>query len=370
MSWEYTIFRGKKLKRGYTTGSCAAGAAKAAVKMLFSGEKLDKISILTPAGVLLELDLHNISRDGKRVSCSVKKFSGDDPDITDGIHVFASAEEKEEAVVEIAGGEGVGVVTRPGLQVPEGEIAINPVPMSMILGEVNKVLLPGKGVRVVISIPGGEELARKTFNPKLGIMGGLSILGTTGIVEPMSEEAFKETLALELKLLPVPEKQDCLVLVPGNIGKKLVRETFSLPAEKIFKMGNFVGFILDKCLEQGVQKVLLAGHIGKLFKVAAGIFHTHSHVADARFETFAAHASLLGADRETIRKLSCCATAEEMTAVLDIPGMEDFFNYLAARVSLRVEEYTGNQISAGTVLFSLKKGVLGMDSKAKMLLGE
>jgi len=235
--------------------------------------------------------------------------------------------------------------------------------------EAQSVLPPGKGVRLVFSIPGGEKLARRTFNPRLGITGGLSILGTTGIVEPMSDEAFKEALALETRMLAASDRR-FIVLVPGNYGKEVARRELLLPEERIAKMGNFVGFMLDKCLEYGIEKVLLVGHLGKLFKVAAGIFHTHSRVADARFEIFAAHASLLGAGRELVEKLYRCASVEEMLETLDDLKVEGLFDRLAGKVSRRAGEYLGGRIPIGTVLFSLRRGVLGMDERARMLLEE
>ncbi len=369
MSWNYTVTKGRRLRRGYTTGSCAAAAAKAAAAMLFGAEELHRVSILTPGGIELQLPVSNIERGAGQVSCSVQKDSGDDPDITGGIHVFACAAKRSGPGIVITAGEGVGVVTRPGLPVPVGEPAINPVPLEMIRREVSAAVPPGSGVQVTISIPGGEQLARNTFNPRLGIVGGLSILGTTGIVEPMSEEAYREALALELKVAAA-EQPRFLVLVPGNHGKKVAREQLSQPAERIVKMSNFVGFALDRCIEQGVRELLLVGHAGKLFKVAAGIFNTHSKVADARFEVFAAHAALLGAGPAMVKKLQRCASTEEMFDLLDGLGKEGIYDLFASRVSRRAEDYSGGRLSVGTVLFSLKRGILGMDGRARQLLEE
>lgn len=368
--WEYIISGGRRLRRGYTTGSCAAAAAKAAAAMLFSGEDsedITEVSIDTPAGIMLSLPVTQLRRRPGEVSCAVRKDSGDDPDITDGVLVCAAVRVKKEEGITLKGGSGVGIVTRPGLAPDVGEPAINPVPRAMILEAVRSVLPPGRGVDVVLSIPGGAELAKKTFNPRLGITGGLSILGTTGIVEPMSEEAFKEILALELKLL-APAKRRFLILVPGNHGKKTAVGTLRLPPEQVIKMGNFVGFMLDQCLGYGVKDLLLLGHIGKIFKVAGGIFQTHSRVADARFELIAAHAALLGAGTDLVRRLARCGGVEEMLEVLDdlpVPGLYDLF---AAKVSERAAAYCGGKIRVGTVLCSMKRGVLGMDREAKHFL--
>lgn len=370
MSWDTTISKGRKLRRGYTTGSCAAAAAKAAAYMLFSGEQLEQISISTPAGITLELSLENIRREGERVSCSVTKFSGDDPDVTNGLQVFASVEKMQNEVgVVVRAGEGVGTVTRPGLQVEVGRPAINPVPMAMITNEVGCVLPPNTGVIVTISIPGGEKAAERTFNARLGVEGGLSILGTTGIVEPMSEDVFKEILSLELQQL-LPGCADFLVLVPGNLGKSVALHQLFLPSDRVLKMSNFVGFILDECRHRGVKRLLLVGHIGKLFKVAAGIFHTHSRVADARFEIFAAQAALLGADQQTIHKLQRCSSVEEMLTVLEVLAPPNLYDIFSEKVSLRARDYAAEELEIGTVLFSLKKGILGMDDRARKLVEE
>ena len=369
MSWEYTYANGKQMRRGYTTGSCAAAAAKAAVLMLFGAEKPDKVSINTPKGIELTLDVYNICQNSDGVSCSVQKDSGDDPDITNGIHVFAAVKAIDKQGIEIDAGEGVGMVTKPGLQVTVGKPAINPVPMKMIIREIEQVLPKGKGVKVVISIPEGTELAKKTLNPRLGIIGGLSILGTTGIVEPMSEEAFKDSLAVELKMALLNDNET-IVLVPGNHGMDICRDKLSIPVERIIKMSNFVGFMLDKCREYGVKKVLMVGHIGKLLKVSAGIFHTHSRVADARFEIFAANACLLGASSEMIRKMEKSVTTEEMVEILDQLNSGDIYGLFAEKISRRSEQHVFGELTVGTVLFSFNIGILGMDNNAKIILEE
>ncbi len=364
----YTIKNGKRLRRGYTTGSCAAAAAKAAVAMLFGGETLELVSIQTPAGVQLNLPVEGVEKRYGRVLCGVRKDSGDDPDVTDGARIVAEARKREVPGIEITAGEGVGRVTRPGLPVAPGQPAINPVPMSMIRKEVGEVLPPGQGVRVEIRIPGGEELAEKTFNARLGIEGGLSILGTTGLVEPMSVDAYRETLALEIRQVLSEVGDGGLVLVPGNHGKKIACQTLSLPPGRVIRMGNEVGFALDRCLEYRVKNVLLVGHIGKLFKVAAGIFNTHSRTADARFETIAAHAVLMGATGETVRALYRCSTTEAMLDVLDTVPVPDLYERFAHKVTTRVRAHIADAFAVGTVLFSLQRGLLGMDDPAKKIL--
>ncbi len=369
MSWDHTVNEGRRLRRGRSTGSCAAAAAKAAAEVLFSGRLLDVISIDTPAGIRLEMTVEDIDQSLNRVICSVRKDAGDDPDITNGMKIFAKAVPASEPGVTLTVGRGVGMVTKPGLQVEVGKPAINPVPEKMILEEVGSVLPPGRGVEVEISIPDGERLGRKTLNSKLGVMGGLSILGTSGLVEPMSEQSYKDTLALELNAAR-HEHRGPVVLVTGNFGRELALNHFRLPEKAVVKIGNLVGFSLDRCLELQFGKVLMIGHIGKLIKVSAGIFNTHSRVADARFETFAARAALLGAGAKTIQKLQEAITTEDMVDILEGLGGPGWFDQLSAAVSERAAAYLYDEINVGTVLFNFRRGLLGNDEQALKILEE
>ncbi len=357
------------MRRGYSTGTCAAAAAKGAVKMFFSGEIPEKVQISTPAGVDLVLHILDASIGEGWAECAVKKDAGDDPDITNGMLVKARAVRAEKAGIIIKGGRGVGVVTKPGLQVEVGRPAINPVPEQMIREAAASVLPAGQGVEVEIIIPDGERLAKKTMNSRLGITGGLSVLGTSGLVEPMSEKSYEDTLALELKTLS-REHRGPVVLVTGNYGRTLALEHFKLPEQAVVKVGNLVGFSLDRCSEMELNEILIIGHIGKLIKVAAGIFNTHSRVADARFETFAARAALLGAGREIILKMQEAVTTEDMVDLLNEIGGTGYFDQLAEEVSSRASAYLYGQVRVGTVLFNFRRGLLGSDDQAKSLLEE
>jgi cobalt-precorrin-5B (C1)-methyltransferase len=369
MDWRFTVTGGRRMRRGYSTGSCAAAAAKAAVDMLFSGRPLKQVQIGTPAGVNLNLDLIKVSISSESAECAVRKDAGDDPDITNGMELFARAISSGQQGVRIKAGTGVGIVTKPGLQVDVGKPAINPVPEKMILEEVASILPEGQGVEVEIFIPDGERLARKTLNSRLGIEGGLSILGTSGLVEPMSEKSYEDTLALELKAVR-SEHEGPVVLVTGNYGRTLALEHFNLPAVAVVKIGNLVGFSLDRCRELDFKKILLIGHIGKLIKVVAGIFNTHSRVADARFETFAAQAALLGADRQTILRLEEAVTTEDMVDILSDLGGANYFDQLAGKVSSRAGAYLYGEVEIGTVLFNFRRGLIGSDDSARKILEE
>jgi cobalt-precorrin-5B (C1)-methyltransferase len=297
----------------------------------------------------------------------VIKDAGDDPDVTDGLAICATARQVEKGI-GIKGGQGVGVVTRPGLACAPGQPAINPVPLETIKSEVQQVLPGGCGVEITIEVPGGEAVARKTMNARLGIQGGISILGTTGIVEPMSEEAFKSSLALQLAQAIALGYQD-IVLTPGRQGEKRAVARHGLPAGAVIQMGNFVGYMLEECVRLGIKNVLLFGHQGKLVKVAAGIFYTYSHVADARIETIVAHAALAGADLEVLQQLWQSATAEETIKIIKGNNLEFLFDRLARTASRRAAEHVRGELFVGTVLTSLAGEILGLDQGA-LKIGE
>ncbi|MFW6278641.1 MAG: cobalt-precorrin-5B (C(1))-methyltransferase CbiD [Bacillota bacterium] len=378
----YIVKNGQKLKKGYTTGSTATGAAKAAARALFTGNKSKEVEIDTPAGVRLNLavEKYEVEQEGESVRAAVRKDGGDDPDITDGILIWARVKElssvsqtevsEEEKRIIICGGPGVGTVTRPGLQLDVGCAAVNPVPREMIKKEVGKVLPEGKKVQVTLTIPRGEELAPQTMNPDLGIKGGLSILGTTGIVEPMSHEAIKSSQALELKQVVAQEKVEQLVLVFGNYGQKKAAQ-LGFADQKTVKMSNYVGFMLDQCVQQGIKEVIIVGHIGKLIKVAGGIFNTHSNVADARMEIMAARAAAAGASRDLVVEILEATTTEAALQLLKKADLLEIFPVLAREVAHRAQKHVQDQLQVKTILYSMEEGILASYGlKGEVLLDE
>ncbi len=341
---------------GFTSGSAAAAAAKAATIFLFGEQVVSTVKIGTPIGVSLTIPIKRVEQKGAFVRAVVEKDAGDDPDVTDGLEIWARVREIESGIT-LEAGPGVGRVTKPGLAVAVGEAAINPVPRSMIVNEVSSVLPPGKGVGVIIEVPRGEEVARQTFNPRLGITGGISILGTTGIVEPMSEKAYQQSLALQLKQAVALGKRR-VVLVFGNYGQAMAGK-LGFPAEEVIKISNFVGFILQQCPELGVREIIMLGHLGKLAKVAGGIFFTHSRVADARREIIAAYTAVVGGNKELVQQILSSNTSEEAVQLILKAGRSEVFQLLAARVVCRVEEYLKTELIVKSIIFSSEAGVLG-----------
>ncbi|MBS3736962.1 MAG: cobalt-precorrin-5B (C(1))-methyltransferase CbiD [Candidatus Bipolaricaulota bacterium] len=353
----YTVKNGEKLRKGFTTGSAAAGAAKAAVLSLFQGEDPDSITISTPKGAELKLEPRFHDSTKGTVIAGVVKDAGDDPDITDGLEIRAKVETAESGEFILEGGRGVGLVTKPGLPVEKGKAAINPVPREMIKREVEEVLPADRGVRVTIEIPEGESVAEDTFNPKLGIEGGLSVLGTTGIVEPMSEDSYKRSLAAELSQTVALGETE-IVMVFGNSGEKTAKKS-GFSSESIVRMSNFVGYMLDQTSGLEVETVTLFGHIGKIVKVAGGIFNTHSKVADARLEILAGIAAYCGAVRPLIGEIFDANTAEQAAGRLLENEFAEVFEELADRVVERAEERLGGEVKAKSVIFSHNSGILG-----------
>lgn len=360
----YKLETASGLRRGYTTGSCAAAAAKAAALMLAQGKAIDVVDIVTPGGITLKLEVSDQHWDNKTAGCGVVKDSGDDPDVTQGAKIYARVRPMgATGQVVIKGGEGVGVVTKPGLQVEVGEPAINPVPRRMIRDAINQVWPQDKGLEVIISVPQGKSLAKRTFNPRLGIVGGISILGTTGIVEPRSVDAYKVSLSLSLDMA-LHAGLNKLVLVPGNMGQGFAHSNYTLLPEEVVHMGNQVGFMLKECKKKGVEQVILLGHIGKLVKVAAGIFDTSSCVADARLETIAGYAKQFGADAEMLNKLRELALAEASIPLLRQAGLMKVFDAIARAVSQQAIEYVAGGLNIGCQLYSLSGELLGRDDVA------
>lgn len=350
------------LREGYTTGSCAAGAALASALWLKEGTCPDCVEIITPIGRKLVLDIQAFE-DGW---CGVVKDAGDDPDVTDGCMVMAKVQVAEiKGPVTFVAGPGVGIVTQPGLKLPVGEAAINPVPRVMIEKAVRSVI-GESGAAITVSIPGGEKLAQKTFNGRVGVVGGLSVLGTTGIVRPMSEEAVKESLVLEMNVRLCQNKKD-LVFVTGMSGEQAVLDKYGRHLCCIH-VSNYMGFMLDQAAKAGVRTILIAGFAGKLVKLAADIMNTHSHVADGRRETMCTFAALAGAPQDVIQEIYACRTVQGAIEVIDEYGYGRIWNRIAETAAEKCRLRTHGTIHIGVILLDKNQNVLGQSQNAHRIL--
>lgn len=376
---QYIIKNNKRLRYGYTTGSCAAGATRGAVRMLLSGSELSEVELQTPKGITLTLQLHDITRGEDYVSCAVQKDAGDDPDTTNGILVYVKAEKffpqdtegKNRSQIILDGGTGVGRVTKPGLSQQIGEAAINPVPRAMILREAEEAAQEYDyegGLKLTVSVPEGEEIARRTFNPRLGIIGGISILGTSGIVEPMSERALIESIHVEMKQ-HFCQGEEYILVTPGNYGADYLKEHMTVPFENNIKCSNYVGETIDMAVDMGVKGILFVAHIGKFVKVAAGIMNTHSHCADGRMEVLCASAIRAGGSLECAREILKAGTTDEALAVLDrYDILKETMDIVMEKIQFYLDHRSYEQILLGAVVFSNVYGLLGQTRDAGKLI--
>ena len=361
----------KKLRCGYTTGSCAAAAAKAAAWMLLTGECLEQVTLPTPKGTVLTLSLEAVSVRKDRACAGVRKDGGDDADATDGMLILAEVRKERLPGVHITGGAGIGRVTRPGLDQPPGSYAINRVPREMIREQVETVTdaqgYEG-GLTVTISAPEGEKRAARTFNPALGITGGISILGTSGIVEPMSEKALVDTIALELRMQAAAGRTYC-AMTPGNYGMRFAADVLGLAPAGIVKCSNFIGDALDLAASFHIKGVLLVGHLGKLVKLGAGMMNTHSRYGDGRMEILCACALEAGAETALLRAVTECVTTDAAVSLLRDAGLSDaVMDVLLQRIGRHLDRRVFAGMEVGAVVFSDAYGLLGKTERADALI--
>lgn len=404
------------MRHGFTTGSCAAAAAKAAAWMLFSDSEKKNISIITPKGIEFDAIIEDINRTDNFVSCAVRKDGGDDPDVTTGALVYAKVEmhnakvealnsgfpyenamakatqymrpenmrwkatgdnasekEKKDALIIIDGGEGVGRITRPGLDQPVGNAAINSVPRSMIEKEVREVMELFDcmdDLKVTISIPDGVELAKKTFNPNLGIEGGISVLGTSGVVEPMSVAALIATIRAEMSVRKA-EGAKKIALTFGNYGRDYMKEAFGFDIDTSVKCSNFMGEAIELACEMGFEEMLITGHSGKLVKVAGGIMNTHSKEADCRMELIAAAAVYEDVPAPITKKILTCLSTEEAFMILKEAGCLEKVNCrLTDRIKYHLDRKAAGRIKLECIMYANDFGMLGSSEGAMKLLEE
>ena len=370
------------MRYGFTTGSCAAAAAAAACYMLLTGRKKEEMTILTPKGFSYTAKLVDISINESSAACAIVKDGGDDPDITTGAHIVAEVaflqkesqqKDKTDAVQQIIirGGKGVGRVTKPGLDQPVGEAAINHVPREMIEKEVRRICAlcdyNGK-LQVTISVPEGEEIAQKTFNPRLGITGGISILGTSGIGEPMSSQALLDTIQVELRQKKAMGQQ-MIAVTPGNYGLDFMKEAFAYDLDKSVKCSNFIGNTIDMAAETGFCGMLLTGHIGKLVKVSGGIMNTHSKEGDCRMELLAAAALKSGGSKTQALEILEAVTTEEGIRILQEGGnLQKTMQILMEKIMFYLQKRAAGRLQIECMMYANGYGLLAESSGAEAML--
>ena len=362
----------KRLRCGFTTGSCAAAAAKASAVMLLTGKTVSHADIMTPSDIPLTIEVCEQKIGSDSVSCCVIKDSGDDPDITNGIGIYAEVRKIPSGII-IKGGRGVGIVTKPGLDQPVGQYAINSVPRKMIthaLLEVSGLYGYDGGFEVTVSVPKGEEMAKKTFNPIMGIEDGISIIGTTGIVEPMSEKALVETIRTQANMRrELGDKT--LLLTIGNYSDSFISANMAELTDKCVMCSNFIGEAIDIGVSLSFKKILIIGHIGKLVKLGSGIMNTHSSYADGRMETLITCAALSGVKSDILAKIDGCVTAD---AALDRLYENGCAEKTLALLVNRIEKYLSRRVKGeaeiAAIVFSFKNQLLLKTTKADDILNE
>ena len=367
---KYVSKGSKKLRCGFTTGTCAAAASAGAARMLLSGKVIENITVITPSGNSVTVGLTDIKKENDYVSCAVQKDSGDDPDVTDKILVYSTVS-YEKSGITVDGGEGVGRVTKKGLKQQIGEAAINPVPRKMIEEQLKTAASDYSydgGLKAVISVPMGIQIAKKTFNPRLGIEGVISILGTTGIVEPMSEQALIDTISVELDVRKA-QNEEFIIVTPGNYGQDFLRDNLGIAVDKCVKCSNFIGDTIDMCIEKGFKSMLLVGHIGKLSKLGCTIYNTHSRYADGRMEALALCAALCGAEREVLENILGCITTDAALEILKKEGIfDETIKMLEKRIDRSLKLRAKGSIEIGMITFSEEYGILCKTENADNML--
>lgn len=358
---EYAYVNGKKLRKGFTTGTCATAATAAAISMILNQDIEEKVTVFTANGVEVTMDIKDPSFGELTASAAVEKDGGDDADATHGLLIYSTVTLIPDSNdIEIDGGEGVGRVTQKGLKCDVGMAAINPTPRAMIEKTARQLLGPNCGAKIIISVPGGEETAKLTYNSRLGIVGGISILGTTGIVNPMSEESWKASITIELTML-YNQGYRSVVLAPGNYGEDFATNVLGIPPHRIVNMSNFVGHVLKEVQRIGFTRVLMVGHMGKFVKVAGGIFSTHSKDSDARMEIIMANLALLGAPVELLEKVDQCITTDAAGTLIEEYHYEEVYQVLVDKMKFRSERLLRNrkpEVSIDVVTFGTETGYL------------
>ena len=369
----YVYYNGRKLRKGFTTGTTATAATVAAIRTLLNQEPQETVTVHAANGKIAIFDVEQTDFDEQQASCAIKKDGGDDQDATDGALIFATVKLRDDNEIHLDGGKGVGRVTKEGLANKPGMPAINPTPRRVIKAAAREELGEKRGINIVISVPEGERIAKLTYNPRLGIVGGISILGTSGVVTPMSESSWKHSISIEMNIHR-KRGDNTIVLVPGNYGEDFAKDELGIPNAKIVQMSNFVGYVLHETQRLGFTKVLIVGDLGKMIKVAGGIFSAHSKDADARAEIMVANLALMGGvPTAFLRKINQCLTTISMIKMIDEAGYQEVYQMIADKIKLRAEKLLAHRephVEIDVVIFSRESGFLAASKPFQEIKGE
>ncbi len=369
----YVYYNGRKLRKGFTTGTTATAATVAAIRTLLNQEPQETVTVHAANGKIAIFDVEQTDFDEQQASCAIKKDGGDDQDATDGALIFATVKLRDDNEIHLDGGKGVGRVTKEGLANKPGMPAINPTPRRVIKAAAREELGEKRGINIVISVPEGERIAKLTYNPRLGIVGGISILGTSGVVTPMSESSWKHSISIEMNIHR-KRGDNTIVLVPGNYGEDFAKDELGIPNAKIVQMSNFVGYVLHETQRLGFTKVLIVGDLGKMIKVAGGIFSTHSKDADARAEIMVANLALMGGvPTAFLRKINQCLTTISMIKMIDEAGYQEVYQMIADKIKLRAEKLLAHRephVEIDVVIFSRESSFLAASKPFQEIKGE
>lgn len=363
----YVYYNGRKLRKGYTTGTTATAASVAAAKAILDQKAPAVVKVNAANGTPVQFDVQDCTFDHQKASVAIQKDGGDDQDATDGMLIYSTVTLRPDHTITLDGGKGIGPVTQDGLANKPGMPAINPTPYKLIQEGVRDVIGPDRGADIIISAPEGERVAKLTYNPKLGIVGGISILGTSGIVTPMSEESWKHSISIEMNIHR-KRGDTAIILTPGNYGEDFLKDDMHIPVTKQVQMSNFVGYVLKEVQRLGFTKVLIVGDLGKMIKVAGGIFSTHSKDADARAEIMVANLALMGAPLDLMKNVYGCLTTISMIKLINEAGYQDVYQTIVDKIKGRAEKLLAHkkpQVEVDAVIFSRDTGFLAATKPLK-----
>ena len=355
-----------KLRTGFTTGTCATAASKAGILAIINQQSLNSVDVILPKRDKINIQINSCNFSKDNAQCSVIKDGGDDPDVTHGAEIFVDVELTDKiGEIEIDGGEGVGRVTKPGLGLEIGSAAINPTPKKMIIENVKEVgseLLEKNGIKVTVSVPKGKELGTKTDNPRIGIMGGISILGTSGIVIPYSTASFAAAIRQQIAVVS-SMNDDSVVLTTGGRSEDFARKIIELPDHSFVQMGDFSGYTIKQCARQGLKKAYVAGFIGKLAKMAAGVKQTHVKGGKVDMKFLSELAKRCDANSETIGKILGANTARNVQEIIMEDKINGFFDEITKETWNQMRQHSEEKIPVEVILFDFDGKVLSKYGK-------